>query len=364
MIKRRIFYILLLIALVFAEVYINNKYSLILLLAAIVLPVISVLFARYSKDAFSVRLSAPDAIVRGESAEIKVILENTSGAAVANVSAVLDVTNSLTGGTAELPFSSSIAGKSTQECVLNLGGCDVGNITVTVCRTRVYDMFRLVSFPVDRTDRALIFVLPAEQPFGVSMTEVNEVEGESVRFSEHLPGNDISEVFDVRDYVIGDDVRKIHWKLSGKLDRTIVREFSRPQNFSFIIITDLLKSTPKQIDRCVSYVSDLSRTLLENGIMHTLIWFDSGTNEYLTYNITSFEEHDNVILRLVSSSCYEGEAEAISRFAADIRHNAESTVIYVSPSVDREKTDRISLYRPIKVIEIREGTNPEWSLRL
>lgn len=52
-------------------------------------------------------------------------------------------------------------------------------------------------------------------------------------------GNDPSETFDVRDYVPGDDVRSIHWKLSGKMDTLIVRQASDPAHYDTVLLPDL-----------------------------------------------------------------------------------------------------------------------------
>lgn len=52
-------------------------------------------------------------------------------------------------------------------------------------------------------------------------------------------GNDPSETFDVRDYVPGDDVRSIHWKLSGKMDTLIVRQASDSAHYDTVLLPDL-----------------------------------------------------------------------------------------------------------------------------
>ena len=51
--KNRILYLLLLLALLLLNLYLNNVYSLLLLLTAVAVPLFSVLFSRLSKDAVS-----------------------------------------------------------------------------------------------------------------------------------------------------------------------------------------------------------------------------------------------------------------------------------------------------------------------
>ena len=47
---------------------------------------------------------------------------------------------------------------------------------------------------------------------------------ESFRYSGSRPGDDPGETFDIREYREGDSIRQIHWKLTGKMDRLIIRE--------------------------------------------------------------------------------------------------------------------------------------------
>lgn len=56
---------------------------------------------------------------------------------------------------------------------------------------------------------------------------------------QNRKGNDPSETFDIKDYVPGDDLRFVHWKLSGKADHLIMRQPSEPTHYHAIILMDL-----------------------------------------------------------------------------------------------------------------------------
>ena len=55
-----------------------------------------------------------------------------------------------------------------------------------------------------------------------NMTGASQEEG----MIQNRKGNDPSEIFDIREYVPGDDIRSIHWKLSSKTDTLILKEAS------------------------------------------------------------------------------------------------------------------------------------------
>lgn len=56
---------------------------------------------------------------------------------------------------------------------------------------------------------------------------------------QNRKGNDPSEIFDIKDYTPGDDLRFVHWKLSGKADHLIMRQPSESTHYHAIILMDL-----------------------------------------------------------------------------------------------------------------------------
>lgn len=66
---------------------------------------------------------------------------------------------------------------------------------------------------------------------------------------QNRKGNDLSEIFDIREYVPGDDIRSIHWKLSSKTDTLILKEASDPSHYNVVILPDFGR---KQLGETVS----------------------------------------------------------------------------------------------------------------
>ena len=106
-------------------------------------------------------------------------------------------------------------------------------------------------------------------------------------------GEDRSEVYQLREYRPGDDIRQIHWKLSSKLDRMIVRDPGLPLERSVLLLwerrgtpaaqeSDALlvfwdKRTggnPQQMDALAEVVSSAGMALLQSGVPYTLCWTD------------------------------------------------------------------------------------------
>ena len=61
---------------------------------------------------------------------------------------------------------------------------------------------------------------------------------ESFRYSGARPGDDPGETFDIREYQEGDSIRQIHWKLTGKLDKMMIRQRSFPVDDTVLILAE------------------------------------------------------------------------------------------------------------------------------
>ena len=105
-------------------------------------------------------------------------------------------------------------------------------------RIRVRDILRLYSLKTEVfEDRSIIcYPVPVEvvaEPAG-AVTGISREEGIVL----NRQGNDPSEMFDIREYVPGDDIRSIHWKLSSKTDELIIRQASEPSHYDVAILPD------------------------------------------------------------------------------------------------------------------------------
>ena len=85
-------------------------------------------------------------------------------------------------------------------------------------------------------------------------------------------GEDRSEVYQLREYRPGDDIRQIHWKLSSKLDELILKEASQPESRSLLVFWDKRTGTPQQMDALAEVVSSTGAALLQGGVQYTLSW--------------------------------------------------------------------------------------------
>ena len=100
------------------------------------------------------------------------------------------------------------------------------------------DMFGIMAAVIGRPEKTRFLVYPKHVDLTLIPGRLSQGFPEGERYRQNRKGNDSSEIFELREYTPGDDVRSIHWKLSEKLDTLIKRESSEPSGYSTVVLFD------------------------------------------------------------------------------------------------------------------------------
>lgn len=103
-----------------------------------------------------------------------------------------------------------------------------GLLTVTAANAEIRDLFGLCRFPVSSGAPQTVPVWPTVFPAQVTLDCAAPQTREDSRLSAVRRGGDFTETQAVRPYHPGDPVRQIHWKLSAKMGKTMLREAGAP----------------------------------------------------------------------------------------------------------------------------------------
>ena len=146
-----------------------------------------------------------------------------------------------------------------------------GRITVGCRGVWVQDLLRLFSVPTEAFAPVQSVIHPhrVDVDLELSRTAIGtpRVDG----LMQNRKGSDQREMFDIREYVPGDDVRSIHWKLSAKADELIVRQASDPSHYDIVILPDFgrrVNGKPASAEECnaaAAYGSAIGAQLLRLG---------------------------------------------------------------------------------------------------
>lgn len=140
-----------------------------------------------------------------------------------------------------------------------------GVLQCTLERARVFDLLGLFSLPV-RCEKAHRVVV---EPKPIPIDHTQEADAEAV-FSWKPKNGGFSENHELRLYVPGDSLRQIHWKLTAKTGKLIIREPMEPDPGK-VLVQLVLKGDEPALERLLGRTLWLGRRLLEQQIPFELL---------------------------------------------------------------------------------------------
>jgi hypothetical protein len=158
-----------------------------------------------------------------------------------------------------------------------------------------------------------LFVLPRRLRLPVeSGGENREEETETVVLQK---GQDNTEVSDIRAYQPGDSLRSVHWKLSGKTQDLMVRQYARNADRQVFLFVDTAlrynTEDPRYLPDINEYAVDgviegavalALKALRQGGQTVTMVWFDSrGIDDRCAFRLTAEADLD-AIFRLFGTA--------------------------------------------------------------
>ena len=182
----------------------------------------------------------------------------------------------------------------------------------------------------------------------------SSIENDGVIYDKYRKGNDKTEIFDLRDYEKGDDRRSIHWKLSSKLNKTVVREFSRPNNYKTMILCDLaLKFNKNEIgyeavSDNIAIATSISMDMTKKGIEHSVCLL--GENVSQVVEISGMGDEVRLKNGILSVPLSKKEFNTVLFFINMIGNFNVSRLIYVTNNYDRESIKILAKYTDVTII--------------
>lgn len=184
--------------------------------------------------------------------------------------------------------------KKTLPFFPDCSNCGIVNMTVTrICMT---DFFGLIDFKkeINATQSLTIFPLPTKfhQPPKISEEENASKKTSSQEFSH------------VREYIPGDRLNRIHWKLTARQNNLMVKEYLPLADTQPILFIELYNDQ----DCCVNQTLDLAYScalsLLKEAQFPILCWFDCRMGRVLSKTLSNTEELEECFLELFCSPVY------------------------------------------------------------
>lgn len=228
-------------------------------------------------------------------------------------------------------------GKRTERMWIELGAPDFGeevhrqSVTMRYAgsyeyrlrRVRVYDWTGWFYLTKSLKGSATTQLLPKVHEIPLQLSgAVRGFFGEAEVYDDRRGGSDASETFQIREYIPGDRLQNIHWKLSAKTDELMVREHSLPKGAPIALLLGargMERLSPEQRDRFLQLAASISFALMDAECPHIISWYDGAVQDVVRTRVDDEESFYEWQLLYMAVQAERTDCEVEARYLEKYR---------------------------------------------
>lgn len=271
--------------------------------AGAALLILACLFLAYRIRTVQCRMTFPISIAEcGKPLTACVIIENKSFLPCLKFQCLLEQRNRLLNKRRRKWLRGGMAAAGTSSFDHSVLLRDYGSYEMNLVKVRIYDLTGLFYADKKIKSSGLVQVLPKMQEIGVHISEATRnFLGEADVYDDHRPGDDHSELFQVRTFQNGDKIQSVHWKLSAKADELLVKEDSLPRACPAVFLLGYQSEKQKLEEKVNAYLTvlaSISFSMMDAGCPHYTAWYSSRRGDIVRMRV---DDEESLFLFL---SCY------------------------------------------------------------
>lgn len=122
-----------------------------------------------------------------------------------------------------------------------------------------------------------------------------------------------SNVTDVREYIPGDRLQKIHWKLSAKIDKLMVKENEQTSSKQFTILVELFLPNPSSLllEQSLTDAYSMAQALIAAGEVFFFCYYSIHEEDFIKHLIHNKNELESALLECFYQTPYTEEDFAL-----------------------------------------------------
>lgn len=282
----------------------GNTTAMAIFVALILIPLISIPMNLYVGKRLKLWIRTDLNLKKGQEGSIVLTLHNPTIVAVPRVLCKVVIDNQLNLQNQTINMPTWLPPKKSKEIVLEAGSKYAGRLKVRTTNVKLYDCFGIIGMDCKLDASAYLTVHPDTFETAITLIPNIHTSDESDVYSQVRIGNDLSETFQIREYVPGDNPRQIHWKLASKFDKIIVRDPSLPIIQNILVFWERTgeKGDFETIDAQAEIIVSLCKSLMDISMQFTIGWNDTDRNLIVLHEIKEMDDLIGIIPRLMRAT--------------------------------------------------------------
>lgn len=324
----------------------DNVLSVIVFATLVMIPLLLFVVHTISYFATSIRLSVEnDEATVNNPIKLAFHIKNRSPFALTHIKMTAKVKNMFLNTQNDCTFTLNAPPFSDNKFYYNINSDYVGNIEVLIKKAYFYDFLSFFRFSKKINISKNIPVMPENVESLIKMRNNDIFSGSSQLFSTGKAGDDPSEVFNIREYKEGDKLNKIHWKLSSKTEKYMIKEFSLPLSDNVFLFLDLKQNAYDDfiyVNSLMCAFVSISRSLSKQNIAHYAGWYNYIKEDYEIAKINDISQVDDVLSKIYSSGIFFTE-EDINK-CEFFKNKSYSHTVFMSTVSVEETENKINIF--------------------
>lgn len=298
--------------------FLHSHFTFIVMILMIVAPVVSLISAIILKKYVTVEVTNQDKTSRygkqNEEAFFLIKIHNPTPFVALDVKMTVTVSNTFfkTEGTKTFVVPIYALKGYTLELPMLPNLC--GIVSVKVTSLKIKDLMGFKFFNKKMEAEHELIIIPEE--ISDSMEELPGLEQGMLESEESTKrGNDFSDVQEIREYIPGDKLMSIHWKLSAKRDILMVKDRVSMSDKQLVILPELCGANNFLLEQIVVTTYSVIAKLIKDKTTVRLMYWSSKRYEYEDIRLDYIEDVNDAFAKMFYEDTYASYDEASSYMA-------------------------------------------------
>lgn len=304
-IRNFIRYLIILVLDIWIMITFHSYLNFLFLIGLIIMPIYSLMAVKTVANHLSLTVKMPhDAMYKKEEFKVKFLLKNETIFPILNATITMMIENPfyLDFGEHTLNVPLRMKQETIVEYPVVMDYC--GRFSMSVSSIKLLDLLGIyeVKVPVSLEQECLVF------PKGdINRQEAGEAyqRGVTEAMESKEKGYDFSDVSGIREYIPGDKLQNIHWKLSVKKDLLMVKERVSVSAMQLCVLVDLVNDEKMSLESILEYTDGITKAFVEMNLPFTIYYYSTKNSALKDFYIGNEVERKTAIEMMLYDRCYK-----------------------------------------------------------
>lgn len=314
---------------IFIMIAFHSYVNFILLIGMVLFPFYSIYGVRKVGQGLTISVQAPgEDMTKGEEFVVHITVDNPVWHPLVNVTALIEVENTFYGvkGKHELNLPLRAHGKTKVDYPVVMERC--GHFVLRVQQLQCIDLLGIYQVTIPMQAITECILLPHGEP-REQEADVLYQKGVSEAMESKEKGYDFSEISGIREYIPGDKLQNIHWKLSSKKEELMVKERVSVSAMQLHIVVELANNDALRVERVLQLADSVTRAFVQQNLPFTVHYYSTARAGMQQMYIGSEIERIQWLELLLYDTCYEEADRAEALFRKE--YMSQGGFLYIGP---------------------------------